>query len=174
MPWLRIEPATSRSQVDHHHHCATCLKSRRYGAMVAVTCISVRLENLQHTLLGMLRTQEARTRPNRSSHHLTSWLIIGHRHQQRRCSSSPRHSTIHGTCSLSNLGLEPNATRGDDDQTCLMHETCHDYHMMHTTVVRNAAPNATRSGLCRTNVYAVLFSTSHGASAAVPHLMCKQ
>jgi hypothetical protein len=25
MPWLRIEPATSRSQVDHHHHCATCL-----------------------------------------------------------------------------------------------------------------------------------------------------
>jgi hypothetical protein len=29
MPWLRIDPATSRSQVDHHHHCATCLKSRR-------------------------------------------------------------------------------------------------------------------------------------------------
>jgi hypothetical protein len=29
MPWLRIEPAASRSQVDHHHHCATCLKSRR-------------------------------------------------------------------------------------------------------------------------------------------------
>jgi hypothetical protein len=29
MPWLRIEPATSRPQVDHHHHCATCLTFRR-------------------------------------------------------------------------------------------------------------------------------------------------
>jgi hypothetical protein len=38
---LRIEPATFRPRPDHHHHCATCLKSRRTHVVAYVRWLTL-------------------------------------------------------------------------------------------------------------------------------------